>query len=194
VPRKPHRRRQGPNPLHVCKSSDTAGEFTRHVQAYHLHEPVIRPVVALGKPVNAPCRANRTAAAEPSRDRGKPVSEPCRAKHRRAAAAEPSRDRGKPVSEPCRANRTAAAEPSRDRGKHHTVLPYHRCCCISGDGSIFRHRRQSRRGGGMWPDGTNPALVLYESIPTITAAAANRAVPRSGAPCDVPSRARPHPV
>jgi hypothetical protein len=32
-------------------------------------------------------------------------------------------------------------------------------------------------GGGMWPDGTNPALVLYECIPTITAAVADEAEP-----------------
>ena len=40
------------------EGSDTAGEFTRHLQAYHLHEPVIRPVVALGTNARM-CTCNR---------------------------------------------------------------------------------------------------------------------------------------
>ena len=81
-------------------------------------------MVALGKPVNAPCRANRTAKG---RKQGAVIIgllETLEFAQLRfymiagtstdAAEVEPSRDRGKPVSEPCRANRTAAPPlPSR---------------------------------------------------------------------------------
>ena len=118
------------------------------------------------------------------------MSAPCRANCTDAAAAEPSRDQENPVNVPChapitsiRVNETVLCYPT-------TVVDVSRVMAPS-----FVIVDRVGGGGGMWPDGTNPTVLWYECIPTTTAAAAaNRAVPRSGAPCDVPSRARPHPV